>query len=135
MSTVLTRRRTSRGRDHDRESYRQPSLFAQVVTPLPLEREARPEAAVFDVPITDPPEAGDTVAADAASTLVGPAPTVAEPMLAGRTLDEAISELWSGLLAGEPGACPVCDGELEPRHSAGAGVVGGRCGSCATTLA
>jgi hypothetical protein len=124
MSAVLTRRRT-KGRA--REGYRQPSLFGQVVTPPPLpRREERgaeaiepTEAAVFDVPTTD-------IDIDAVGTVA----VLGEP-----TLDEAISGLWSGLLSGEPGECPVCGSAMESRYSAGAGVVGGRCGGCSATLA
>jgi hypothetical protein len=123
MSAVLTRRRTKR-RGRDREGYRQPSLFGQVVSPPPLpprEREERPtEAAVFDVP---------TIDSDTDASGVGTA------VLAAPTLDEAISGLWSVLRSGEPGACPVCGSAMEPRHSAGSGVVGGRCGGCSATLA
>ena len=36
--------------------------------------------------------------------------------------------------AGAATECPVCAGSLQPRWSAGAGVVGGRCGDCGTTL-
>jgi hypothetical protein len=121
MSAVLTRRRT-KGRGRDREGYRQPSLFGQVVTPPPLPpREEQPaEAAVFDVPTID----SDT-----------DTPGVGTAVLAEPTLEQAISGLWTGLLSGEQGECPVCGSEMEPRHSAGAGVVGGRCGGCSATLA
>jgi hypothetical protein len=50
------------------------------------------------------------------------------------TLADVISRAWEVLRADVPAACPVCGGELIPRHSAGAGVVGGRCESCGTTL-
>ena len=51
------------------------------------------------------------------------------------TLDELVSGAWEGLIAGaSPTACPVCEGVLEPRWSAGAGVVGGRCRDCGTAL-
>jgi hypothetical protein len=52
----------------------------------------------------------------------------------GPTLDDVVSRAWEVLRAGVPAACPACGGELVPRPSAGAGVVGGRCGSCHTTL-
>jgi hypothetical protein len=52
----------------------------------------------------------------------------------GPTLDDVISRAWEVLRADVPAACPVCGGELLPRESAGAGVVGGRCESCGTTL-
>ena len=53
----------------------------------------------------------------------------------GATLDDLLSGAWEGLTAAvSPTACPVCRGELEPRWSAGAGVVGGRCGDCGSEL-
>jgi hypothetical protein len=53
----------------------------------------------------------------------------------GATLDDLVSGAWEGLTAAaSPTACPVCHGELEPRWSAGAGVVGGRCRDCGTEL-
>jgi hypothetical protein len=51
-----------------------------------------------------------------------------------RTLDDVLSGAWEGLSAAAPVTCPVCAGELTPRWSAGAGVVGGRCGDCGTEL-
>ena len=52
----------------------------------------------------------------------------------GPTLDDVISRAWEVLRADVPAACPVCAGELLPRASAGAGIVGGRCADCGTTL-
>lgn len=53
----------------------------------------------------------------------------------GRSLDDLLSETWEGLSIGDaPAACPVCDGELVRRWSAGAGVVGGRCRDCGSEL-
>jgi hypothetical protein len=52
----------------------------------------------------------------------------------GPSLDDVITRAWEVLRADVPAACPVCAGELLPRVSAGAGVVGGRCDSCGTTL-
>jgi hypothetical protein len=53
----------------------------------------------------------------------------------GATLDDLLSRVWDGLsVAASPAPCPVCDGELEPRWSAGAGVVGGRCRDCGSEL-
>jgi hypothetical protein len=54
---------------------------------------------------------------------------------AGPTLDDVVSRTWEVLRATVPAACLVCGAELELRHSAGAGVVGGRCDSCGSTLA
>jgi hypothetical protein len=50
------------------------------------------------------------------------------------TLDDVISRAWEVLRADVPAACPVCGGELVPRASAGAGIVGGRCESCGSSL-
>ena len=53
----------------------------------------------------------------------------------GATLDDLLSGAWDGLTAAAAStACPVCHGELEPRWSAGAGVVGGRCRECGSDL-
>jgi hypothetical protein len=52
----------------------------------------------------------------------------------GPTLDDVISRAWEVLRADVPAACPACGGELLPRESAGAGIVGGRCESCGATL-
>jgi hypothetical protein len=52
----------------------------------------------------------------------------------GATLDDLLSGAWEGLAAASSTACPVCQGELEPRWSAGAGIVGGRCRSCGSEL-
>jgi hypothetical protein len=53
---------------------------------------------------------------------------------AGPTLDDVVSRTWEVLRVAAPAACLVCGAELEPRHSAAAGVVGGRCDSCGSTL-
>ena len=53
----------------------------------------------------------------------------------GATLDELVSGVWEGLTAAVSATrCPVCEGELVPRWSAGAGVVGGRCRDCGSEL-
>jgi hypothetical protein len=53
----------------------------------------------------------------------------------GATLDDLVSGAWEGLTAAASStACPVCAGALEPRWSAGAGVVGGRCRDCGSEL-
>jgi tRNA(Ile2) C34 agmatinyltransferase TiaS len=52
----------------------------------------------------------------------------------GPTLDDVVSRAWEVLRVDLPAACPVCGGELIPRASAGAGVVGGRCQSCGSAL-
>jgi hypothetical protein len=52
-----------------------------------------------------------------------------------RTLDDVLSGAWEGLVAATHSTvCPVCEGELAPRWSAGAGVVGGRCRDCGSEL-
>jgi hypothetical protein len=50
------------------------------------------------------------------------------------TLEDCVVGAWEDLLVGAPAACPACGGELRARHSAGAGVVGGRCGGCGSSL-
>lgn len=50
------------------------------------------------------------------------------------TLDDRISTLWHGLAGSTAVSCPWCGADMVPRWSAGAGVVGGRCEECATTL-
>jgi hypothetical protein len=51
------------------------------------------------------------------------------------TLDDLLSGAWEGLSAAASStACPVCCGELQPRWSAGAGIVGGRCRDCGSEL-
>ena len=65
--------------------------------------------------------------------------TLAAPPLHARasaapTLADVMSEAWSAIGAGVTTECPVCTGSLQPRWSAGAGVVGGRCGDCGATL-
>ena len=52
----------------------------------------------------------------------------------GATLDDLLSGAWEGLTAALPTSCPVCEGALVPRWSAGAGVVGGRCRDCGSEL-
>ena len=51
-----------------------------------------------------------------------------------RTLDDLLSETWEALHASATTACPVCGDALAPRWSAGAGVVGGRCGNCGSEV-
>ena len=57
------------------------------------------------------------------------------PFDAGPTLDDTVSRTWEVLRAAVPASCLVCGGELEPRPAAGAGLAGGRCASCGSTLA
>jgi len=58
-----------------------------------------------------------------------PARAPAEP-----TLADAMRGAWAAVGTGVTAECPVCAGRLQPRWSAGAGVVGGRCGDCGATL-
>jgi hypothetical protein len=51
------------------------------------------------------------------------------------TLDDVISGAWEGLVTRAAARCPICQGELAHRWSAGAGVVGGRCRDCGAELA
>jgi hypothetical protein len=120
MSAVLTRRRPTRARELD--AGRQESLFGAFVADEPVERRA---------------------AVEARAAVAAPQQAVAEPAEVAppepvrvQTLDEAISSLWGELVGGTVAACPACGAEaLQPRHSASAGVVGGRCTGCGTTLA
>jgi hypothetical protein len=74
-----------------------------------------------------------------------PAPAPAEthddghrPMVqqdGGPTLDDLIVGVWEGLSAHRTVACPACGEAMTPRYSAGPAPVGGRCGSCRTTIA
>ena len=64
--------------------------------------------------------------------------TLAAPPLHRRVLEPTLATLvddaWVSVTAGAPAECPVCAGPMQPRWSAGAGVVGGRCEDCGTTL-
>jgi hypothetical protein len=122
MTTTLTRRRA---RERDR---RQPTLFSQVVAP-PARREESLPAPRREEPRREEPQWEEPARVEA------PPVTEEATTASSRTLDEALSALWDELATGTEIDCPVCGGAMEPRHSAGAGVVGGRCGTCATTLA
>jgi len=51
------------------------------------------------------------------------------------TLADAVADAWNGLAAAAgPVPCLACGAEMGPRWSAGAGVVGGRCAGCGTTI-
>ena len=52
----------------------------------------------------------------------------------GPTLDDVLSGAWEDLAFASRTACPVCSGPMAPSWSAGAGVVGGRCGDCGSSL-
>jgi hypothetical protein len=122
MSALLTPRRRPRPRrDVPRPGAPQDSLFA-----------AAPVAAPMPVPAS-----ADPVPAPAAAAVMAAAPhpsPTASARRQGPTLDDLVVGVWEGLLAGAPAECPVCATTMTPRHSAGAGVVGGRCGACGSTL-
>ena len=50
------------------------------------------------------------------------------------TLDSLLVEAWNDVTAGAAAECPVCAGPMQPRWTASARVVGGRCEDCGTTL-
>ena len=50
------------------------------------------------------------------------------------SLEALVTDAWDAVAAGATAECPVCAGPMRPRWSAGAGVVGGRCEDCGTTL-
>jgi len=86
-----------------------------------------------------PPAPAPVEPAECAAPAPAPAPA-AEPATSasahrhGPTLDDLVAGAWEGLLAGAPAECLVCGTALTPRHSAGAGIVGGRCDGCGTTV-
>jgi hypothetical protein len=156
MSAVMTPRRARHGR-RTRPAPApgaQPALFgagsvqaaarAEGAVPGPAEpaavaAPAAPEIAERAVVAAEPtaPER-EAVAAPAASPETAspssePA-TTARAHRHGPTLDDLVAGAWEGLLAGAHADCLVCRSPLVPRHSAGAGVVGGRCGSCGMTI-
>ena len=105
MSAVMTPRRARRGRRRSRGPSGQPALFG----------------------------AGSAPVASVAAPAAAPTPT-ASARRHGPTLDDLVAGAWEGLLAGAPADCVVCGAPMAPRHSAGAGIVGGRCGGCGTTV-
>jgi hypothetical protein len=118
--------------------------MSALLTSRPRAREERRAAgqellfgdapAVVERPVAERPPAGAAIA-DTAAPPTAPVPatgTVAAP--AGGTLDAAITSLWHRLTAGEASACPVCEAPMEPVHTTGTGVAGGRCRSCGSTL-
>ena len=119
MSALMTPRRPRRPRrDGSRRPAGQSSLFASAAAgaaPPPVEAEPMPA-----------PEAASTAAPETVTT--------ASARRQGPTLDDLVAGAWEGLLAGAPADCLVCGTPLTPRHSAGAGIVGGRCGGCGSTL-
>jgi hypothetical protein len=127
MSAVMTPRRERRGRRTRPlpAPGGQPALFGAGAPPAVAPVEPGEPAAV---PVT-PGAAEPTTTVPAAE----PAAT-ARAHRHGPTLDDLVAGAWEGLLAGAHADCLVCGSALTPRHSAGAGVVGGRCGTCGTTV-
>ena len=123
MSAVMTPRRARRGRRGARPAgpSGQPALFGAGSAP-----------AVAPAPPTPEPPA-EVRAAAVAAPAAEPTPT-ASARRHGPTLDDLVAGAWEGLLAGAPADCLVCGAPMAPRHSAGAGIVGGRCGGCGTTV-
>ena len=50
------------------------------------------------------------------------------------TLDQLLVGVWEGLAAHRDVRCLACGGEMTPEYGVHARPIGGRCGSCATTL-
>jgi len=129
MSSLLVRRPPG-WRMHEEDA--QGSLFGGEAFLPPATRpapEAPPEEAAPWAPPEEaapwaPPEEGVS-AGDVRVARAGGA------LLAGPTLDDAVSRAWEGLVAGVPAACPVCHAEIEPGL---AGSPRGHCGSCHVTL-
>src|SRR5215217_216209 len=120
MSTVISPRRRPRRAPRRTEKPReQESLFA-AAAPAPAREAAAPAATANTAPVR-PAEAPES-------------DTTASARRQGPTLDDLVAGAWEGLLAGAPASCVVCGTAMHPRHSAGAGIVGGRCGGCGSTL-
>ena len=62
------------------------------------------------------------------------APPVHLRASAAPTLDALLVEAWHDVSAGTAAECPICAGPMQPRWTASARVVGGRCEDCGTTL-
>jgi hypothetical protein len=164
MSTLLAPRRPAPGGGRRRPrpaEARQESLFGALPAAPPRPERVPPEPAEPETaaaPATAPaedatvvaPAKAATIAAPAEVEIAAPAPPATPAAAAetadlaasqaarahrqGPTLDDLVVGAWEGLLTGAPATCPVCESTLAPRYSAGAGVVGGRCGGCGSTL-
>ena len=122
MSALMTPRPARRGR-RTRPAPApggQPALFGAGSA-----RRSRPPA---------PERAAPAPVAEPAAVAAPETATTARAHRHGPTLDDLVAGAWEGLLAGAPADCLVCGTPLAPRHSAGAGDRGGRCGGCGTTL-
>ena len=143
MSALMTPRRSRRTRrDAARRPAGQSSLFASAAAAapaVPAPAAAAPAAPTAAAPATAtaapaaPPVEREPVAAPE-SAAGAETFTTASARRQGPTLDDLVAGAWEGLLAGAPADCLVCGTPLAPRHSAGAGIVGGRCGGCGSTL-
>jgi hypothetical protein len=132
MSALLTPRRPRRRVDRTAATH-QDSLFS-AAAPVPAAAPSVPESPA-PTPVAAPsvPESPAPAPPDAAAPAGESAITV-RAHRQGPTLDDLVVGVWEGLLAGAPADCPACGAVMSPRHSAGAGVVGGRCGSCGSSL-
>jgi hypothetical protein len=153
MSALLSPRRSARGarrRQRPTEA-KQESLFGALPAAPPRPEPAAPEPAEAEPATTAPVEAVAAPVAPPAESVAAPVAPPAAPAAGaetadlaatqtarahrqGPTLDDLVAGAWEGLLTGAPAACPVCESTLTPRYSAGAGVVGGRCGGCGSAL-
>jgi hypothetical protein len=134
MSALLTPRRPRRAkRPAPRKPAGQSSLFAAPAAAAPV-APPEPEPTVPAHETVAAPEALVAPAEAAPAAAVPETFETASARRQGPTLDDLVAGAWEGLLAGAPADCLVCGTSLAPRHSAGAGVVGGRCGGCGSTL-
>jgi hypothetical protein len=62
------------------------------------------------------------------------APSLFDQLGGEPTLEDVLVGAWEGLAAQRSVQCPVCQGEMTPDWAAGAGLVGGRCRDCGSTL-
>lgn len=130
MSALMTPRRAKRGRRAGRPAGPggQSALFGAGSAPVTA---PAPRAAAVEAP------ACAAVEAPAAGAVAAPAAAPTEAASAhrhGPTLDDLVAGAWEGLLAGAPADCLVCGAPMAPRHSAGAGIVGGRCDGCSASI-
>ena len=134
MSALMTPRPARRRRTRPAAAPGgQSALFGAGAAPA---TSAAPSAPTAPEPHAAPAtHAAPAEPAAATATVVSPeTDTTARAHRHGPTLDDLVAGAWEGLLAGAPADCLVCGTALTPRHSAGAGIVGGRCGGCGTTV-
>ncbi|MEA2311943.1 MAG: hypothetical protein QOE28_1911 [Solirubrobacteraceae bacterium] len=129
MTALLTPRRPAAKPRRGPSADRQESLFG-----------AAPAAPAVPAPPREAPgvaPAGPAGASASAATVAAPereAVTSESAHRHGPTLDDLVAGAWEDLMAGAPAACLACGTTMHPRYSAGAGVVGGRCGGCGSSL-